>query len=243
MQLFGLNFQKYEKIKEATIPLTSQLNYEDLPPTLQDLLASGGGYLEHPFYPSDEPTSDALEGLFIPYLAGLNAISPKMPFEIPSLNAQEHFRLRPYLPKTSVILYEDQARAVFIDMALDGAIRYLDYETDQWLTLATQATDFLNHFTSKPRLVPQAPMATYHRYNWAFLYNQNAQNLAHLLSEVEVGYDKQWLFYWLDYFYRHPQAPYQKIAQEAVLWQLSYFKRDLPNSPEQIMVQFDITEI
>lgn len=117
-----------------TIPATAPA------PAAYFALVEKGQWPRQFFCPTKEPTSESLTGVSIHALA---AVGPKMVSPLPA-------HLLPFA-KTG-------AQYWCFDLNTPGpAIRYVDWEVDQWLTVAPDWPGFLAQLTWQPPLLPPAP--------------------------------------------------------------------------------------
>lgn len=214
----------------------------DLPRELHQILAtSNGGYLQKNFCPTAEPTSDALDGFYVPYLAGLRPKPATEAYLLPSLAHQNSFRYRPLLPQESIILMEDKERVLFLDYQnhfRQPSVRYLDVECDQWQEVAHSFASFWQALQVGAPLDMVASQASYQRFNAAFLAITQAQELQRLFNQVEAGFNKSWLFHWLGYFASAFDISQRNVAKEAFHFQEDFFARSLPQNYPQVKAQF-----
>lgn len=215
----------------------------DLPRELHQILAlSNGGYLQKNFCPTTEPTSDALDGFYVPYLAGLRPKPVTKAYLLPSLAQQNSFHYRPLLPKESIILMEDKKRVLFLDYQKhfrQPSVRYLDVECDQWQEVAHSFASFWQALQPGAPLDMVASQASYQRFNAAFLTVTQPEELQELFNRAEANFDKTWLFHWLGYFASALDISQRNIAKEALQFQEDFFAPSLPENYPQVKAQFN----
>lgn len=249
MHLIGLAFQKQQLTYLPTSPLYGEIMVEDLPLSYHQLLTQqNGGYTSKSYYPTSAPTSDSLSAVYIPYLAGLLPQAVRKDYLIPSLAFQDQFKHRDSLPKSSLIIYEDGDRIVFLDydphdkrerdqrgLAKTPSVRYRDLETDQWMDLAPNFDYFIQHFESRGFALPAPPMRTYHRANAAFIAVQRPEQLARLFEEFQGQADKTWYFHWIRHFLQSQDSRLATVAKEALDFQTDYFRPLLSKGFEDLL--------
>lgn len=237
MHLVALPFQKQFYTYLPKSPIWKHYTVAELPIAYHNLVnQQNGGYTSKSYFPTNEPTSDSLSAVYIPYIAGIFNQKLQQPYHIPSLLFQDQFHYRTQLPDTALIFYEDGDRVAFFDYELaktdnQPQIRYIDFETDQWLTLAENFQEFINRFEFCYFELPAPPMRTYHRGNAAFLSAIDKPNrLKALFDEFEDCANKYWYFEWLIYFGQNQQPELKQIAFEAFHFQQNFFRLQLPSN-------------
>lgn len=235
MHLVALPFQKQFYTYLPKSPIWKQYTVADLPTAYHNLVnKQNGGYTSKSYFPTNEPTSDSLSAVYIPYIAGIFDQRLQKTYHIPSLLFQDQFEHRQHMPDTAVIFYEDGDRVVFFDyenvkFSNEPKIRYIDFETDQWLTLADSFSEFISRFEFRYFELPAPPMRTYHRANTAFLSAVNKpQRLQALFEEFEDTPDKYWYFEWLIHFGQTDNQAITQIARQAFVFQADFFRLQLP---------------
>lgn len=156
------------------------------------------------FCPTQEPTSEALTG------ASVHAFAVPGP------------RLKTPLPPHLLPFAADGARYWCFDLTTPGpAIRYIDWEVDQWLTVAPDFQHFLKALQWVSPRLPPAPTAQ------AFAHaalTADAAALASLLdyarSTLPTERYGEWLTYWL------AQPPLQGLAQDELAFAHQYRWQD-----------------
>lgn len=237
MYLIALPFQKQFYTYLPQSPIWGQYTVADLPPAYHNLVnRQNGGYTSKSYFPTHEPTSDSLSAVYIPYIAGIFAQKQQASYHIPSLLYQNQFQNRKKVPDTAIIFYEDENRVVFFDYKFafldnEPCVRYIDFETDQWLTLADTFSEFIAGFELRYFELPAPSMRTFHRGNAAFLsVNNKTKRLKILLEEFEDTTNKYWYFEWLIHYGRSTNEELKEIAQEAFEFQKKFFRLQLPNN-------------
>lgn len=124
-------------------------------------LVARGAWPKRYWLPTTEPTSDALDGV------ALHAFATRGPRQT-----------YPALPLTFWPLTANGSQYVGIDTARRNAIRYVDTEVDQWLTVAATVTELLTRLRFQP--VPTAIAPT-------------PQMLAHALLVADATTLGDWL--------------------------------------------------
>jgi hypothetical protein len=173
-----------------------------LPPTYWQLAAGRWPYAY--WLPTTEPTSDGLDGVAVHAFAHAG---PAM--TLPGLPAD----LWPFA------LDGQQVFAV----ATSGAIRYLDLEVDQWLTVAPDFDAFLAQLQWRaPSLA--APFSA-QQLAHALLVT-DAASLPPLLTELRERHDWPTYCAWLGYLGQ--QAPLRQVAQEEYCFAQKYLPLTAP---------------
>ncbi|AMB99203.1 hypothetical protein AWM75_03920 [Aerococcus urinaehominis] len=245
MHLIALPFQKQSYTYLPASPIYRDLAVDDLPISYHNLVnQQNGGYTSKSYYPTHEPTSDALSAVYIPYIAGLSPQKNRAAYEVPSILYQDQFTHRQHVPDHTLIIYEDGPRVVYLDYdkALtpqEPAVCYIDTETDQWLDLASCFSDFIQNFEHRYFELPAPPMRTFHRANAAFLHAQTSQQLAALWEEFEDSPHKEWYFKWLNYYSQVNDPSLIVTSYRAMQHQEEYFRRYLPDNYPQVKANFE----
>lgn len=163
-----------------------------LPAAYFELVATGQ-WPEHNFYPTKEPTSDSLTGAYIHAFA---LPGPKLASPLPA-------HLWPFA--------HDGAQYWCFDLATPGpAIRYLDWDVDQWLTVAPDFNHFIAQLTwQSPALSPTpSPQAFAHAALIA-----DAQALPSLLEYARTALPSAQYGEWLSYWLQQPELRPLAVAE------------------------------
>ena len=140
-----------------------------------------GQWPRRDFCPTPEPTSESLTGAAIHAFAGPGP------------------RLASPLPGHLLPFAADGARYWCFDLTTPGpAIRYIDWEVDQWLTVADSFAQFLNQLKWVPPILTAAPTAQ--EFAHAALITDAAALPAlcdYARTTFAAEHYGEWLAYWL----------------------------------------------
>lgn len=209
---------------------------QDLPAAYLNLLdEQNGGYLAFNLVPTTEPTRDGLDSVGIHYLFGLHEDFGT------SLLFQEHYHVTFSLPEYLIFfsVNEEQLWAFDYSNVTNGepSIRYIDMDTDQWLTVADNFAHFLDLLQVAPPDINEEKVLSRIEANHGFLLGSDNE-IIELLTRFETDSDKNWYFNWLEVLLTHKSLRVQQAVFSAFETQVLYFNPVLPPASQSIANSF-----
>lgn len=224
-------FIKHNLFTVPAISIPSQSFYknyriQDLPVSYLNLLdEQNGGYLAFNLVPTTEPTRDGLDSVGIHYLFGLHEDFGT------SILFQEHYHKTFSLPEYLIFfsVNDDQLWAFDYSNVTNGepSIRYIDMDTDQWLTIADNFATFLDLLQVAPPDINEEKILSRLEANHSFLLGSD-DDISQLLTRFETEPDKVWYFNWLAELLTHKNQDVQQSVFSAFETQVLYFNPVLP---------------
>lgn len=203
MSLIALPFQRQFYTYLPKNPIYADITVADLPISFHNLLnRQNGGYTLKSYIPTNRPTRDALNAVRITYFAGMFVQKHFPQYMIPSLFNQKQFFCRPFIPKRSIIFFEDQQRCAYlryseIDRSASPAVWYFDYTTQQSFELAVDFDTFLTLFERRHFPIERLPKDSYHIANNELLKVNALTTYSPLWKYVAHINNSDWINLWL----------------------------------------------
>ncbi|MGX7348263.1 SMI1/KNR4 family protein [Aerococcus vaginalis] len=212
MKLHGLPFQKPEHTHLSKQNIKGRYTVAELPIAYHNLLnqTHNGGYTSPSMVLTKQPTKDSLNGLYVPYIAGLYTETPDQPYLIPNLLDQPSFRFNDAVSENEIIFYEDHDRVLtlnYADAPLSNMPRvdYYEFSTGRHFEVAPTFQAFLDQFEERYYQLPHPSLDSYHRANAAFIHCHSHQEYERLLDRYEGSHlSSEWLDLWQ---HTHKKAP------------------------------------
>lgn len=227
MSLIPLPFQSLSHTHLASEPIKGNLTVRELPVAYHNLLnlSANGGYTTASYLKTTRPTLDGEDTLYVPYIAGLYAMSPKARYLVPNLLDQAAFPFHDAVAAEEIIFYADHDRVLTFDyreapIPNQPRIVYHEFSTDRAWVVAPQFQWLLTQLKAHPQLLPHPSLDSYHRANAAFLHVRSPRELAHYFAhyaDPALNVDASWYQAWLTHFQNQPTRAYQQVAHAA--WQ------------------------
>ncbi|MCY3031554.1 hypothetical protein [Aerococcus sp. Group 1] len=221
IHLLALPFQKHYYTYLSQTPIKGAIMVHDLPIAYHNLVNQvNGGYSSKGYFKSPKPSPDALDAVYIPYMAGLYPRPVNRPYLVPNLLDQESFQFSQELGAHDIIFYEDPAAVAYLAFPDDlrgsrceAKVYYQHFATGQKLLLAQDFETFLGLGQRRHFPLPAPPIDSYHRANAAFLHVDSAADLDRLLQRYQGHPNQTWFLKWVTYFSQHPEGTYRDLAQ------------------------------
>ncbi len=219
MHLIASPLQKQFYTYLPKSPIYKRYSIADLPISYHNLVnRQNGGYTSKSYIPTDKPTRDAMNAVFIPYIAGMFEQKTTSDYHIPSITRQDDFINRSNVPDSAIIFYEDQDRVAYMDFAntvvdKEPTVAYMDIATGQTLTLAPTFEHFLKQFENRYLGSPAPTLVTAHRVNSAILKESSFEKMQDLIEQYEQILGKQWHDDWQNLIDKYADKPFQYFKQ------------------------------
>ncbi|OYQ67729.1 SMI1/KNR4 family protein [Aerococcus sp. 1KP-2016] len=222
MHLLASPLQKQFYTYLPKSPIYKTYSVADLPVAYHNLVNhQNGGYTSKSYVPTNTPTEDALNAVYIPYIAGMFEQQITADYHIPSITRQEDFKHRMHVPDTGIIFYEDQDRLAYMDYthAPSGnqpSVVYMNVGLGQQITLAETFDDFIAMFEDRYLGNPAPTLISYHRINAAILRESSYENINYLIDTYGLFLSKEWQNDWRQLIAHYLDKPFHQF-QESIL--------------------------
>lgn len=193
-----------------------------LPESYKELIRiQNGGLIKKNHFQTSEPTSYGMDSGEIYGIAGINHLLAKIPEECEI-----------DIPGQQIYFHQDKKRYIgfsYLKEVDEPEIIYIDFETLQILSLATNFKDFLANLYFSPfdhDRITYYPRAKLDQ----MLSMGNLQTRKEMLFALEDEMDKVWYLNQLIKLVSKRDACYDKVAISLLENQVLYFKRKLPHA-------------
>lgn len=212
MQLYGLPFQQTEHTHLSKQNIKGAYTVSELPIAYHNLLnqSHNGGYTSPSMVLTKQPTKDSLNGLYVPYIAGLYTQSSHEPYLVPDLLDQSVFHFHHAVNADEIIFYEDHDRVLTLNynqapLSNQPAVDYYEFSTGRHFRVAESFAAFLALFEERYERLPYPSLDSYHRANAAFMHCQSKQEYERLFEHYAHSHlSSDWLAKWQ---YSYKKAP------------------------------------
>lgn len=223
MHLIASPLQKQFYTYLPKSPIFKKYSVADLPISYHNLAnRQNGGYTSQSYIPTNKPSRDALNAVYIPYISGMFEQKTQHPYQIPSLTRQNDFVHRPNITDDGIIFYEDHDRVAYFDFGKmsvpnQPSVAYIDFGIGQEITLAPTFDAFLDLFETRQLGNPAPTLVSQHRVNAAILRAHSYTEIDHLLDHFGQILGKDWQNAWKKFmqnFDNQPFAHFQDVVRQ-----------------------------